>query len=204
MQPILYSYRRCPYAMRARMALWYAGVAVELKEISLRDKPPEMLAVSPKGTVPVLHGANALVIDESLAIMRWALLQHDPEGWLNHAELPEQFALVQTTDGVFKHWLDRYKYAERYPEAGVEYYREQAVACLLVELERRLSSAPYLAGQTVCLSDVAIFPFVRQFAAVDAVWFEQSPWCATRAWLKGWLESPLFRCIMDKNLAKKV
>lgn len=200
-KPLLYSYRRCPYAMRARMALWCAGVQVDLVEISLRDKPAAMLAVSPKGTVPVLHGAEGLVLDESLAIMRWALGQHDPQGWLLQADQPEQLRLVQCNDTDFKHWLDRYKYAERYPECGVEYYREQALACLIIELERRLTAAPYLSGQTACLSDVAIFPFVRQFAAVDAAWFAQSAWSATRAWLEGWVQSPLFKTVMDKNLA---
>ena len=200
-KPLLYSYRRCPYAMRARMALWCAGVQVDLKDISLRDKPAAMLAASPKGTVPVLHCTDGLVLDESLAIMRWALDQHDPQGWLLQADQPEQLKLVQCNDSDFKHWLDRYKYAERYPEFGVDYYREQAIACLIVELEQRLAATPYLGGQTPCLSAVAIFPFVRQFAAVDAGWFAQDLWPATRAWLEGWLQSPLFKTIMDKNLA---
>jgi glutathione S-transferase len=120
---------------------------------------------------------------------------------LLQADQPEQLRLVQCNDTDFKHWLDRYKYAERYPECGVEYYREQALACLIIELERRLTAAPYLSGQTACLSDVAIFPFVRQFAAVDAAWFAQSAWSATRAWLEGWVQSPLFKTVMDKNLA---
>jgi glutathione S-transferase len=187
--------------MRARMALWCAGVQVDVVEISLRDKPGAMLAVSPKGTVPVLHCADGLVLEESLAIMRWALEQRDPQGWLLQADQPEQLRLVQRNDSDFKHWLDRYKYAERYPKFGVEYYREQALGCLIVELEQRLRSTPYLGGQTPCLSDVAIFPFVRQFAAVDAAWFAQDAWPATRAWLEGWLQSPLFKTIMDKNLA---
>ena len=121
-KPLLYSYRRCPYAMRARMALWCAGVQVDLVEISLRAKPAAMLAVSPKGTVPVLHGTEGLVLDESLAIMRWALGQHDPQGWLLQADQPEQLRLVQCNDTDFKHWLDRYKYAERYPECGCLLY----------------------------------------------------------------------------------
>jgi len=202
-KPLLYSYRRCPYAMRARMSLWCAGVQVDLKDISLRDKPAALLAASPKGTVPVLHCADGLVLDESLAIMRWALEQHDPQGWLLQADQPEQLKLVQCNDSDFKHWLDRYKYAERYPEFGAEYYRKQALACLIVELERRLTATPYLGGQTPCLSDVAIFPFVRQFAAVDAAWFAQDVWPATRAWLEGWVQSALFKTVMDKNLATR-
>ena len=189
--------------MRARMALWCAGIEVELEEISLRDKPAALLAVSPKGTVPVLHGADGLVLDESLAIMRWALGQRDPQGWLLSADHVEQQALVQSNDTDFKHWLDRYKYAERYPEFGREYYREQALGCLITKLEQRLTQVPYLGGQTASLSDVAIFPFVRQFAAVDPTWFAQSPWVATRAWLNGWLESVLFKTIMDKALVKR-
>ena len=189
--------------MRARMALWCAGVQVDLVDISLRDKPAALLAASPKGTVPVLHCADGLVLDESLAIMRWALEQHDPQGWLLQADQPEQLKLVQCNDSDFKHWLDRYKYAERYPEFGAEHYREQALDCLIVELERRLTITPYLGGQTPCLSDVAIFPFVRQFAAVDAAWFAQDLWPATRAWLEGWLQSSLFKTVMDKNLATR-
>jgi glutathione S-transferase len=108
---------------------------------------------------------------------------------------------VQCNDSDFKHWLDRYKYAERYPEFDAEYYRKQALDCLIVELERRLTTAPYLGGQTACLSDVAIFPFVRQFAAVDATWFAQDLWPATRAWLDGWLQSALFKTVMNKKLA---
>jgi glutathione S-transferase len=187
--------------MRARMALWCAGVQVDIVEISLRDKPAAMLAVSPKGTVPVLHCADGLVLEESLAIMRWALKQRDPQGWLLQADQSEQLRLVQRNDSDFKQWLDRYKYAERYPEFGAEYYREQALGCLIVELEQRLRLTPYLGGQTPCLSDVAIFPFVRQFAAVDAAWFAQAAWPATRAWLEGWVQSALFKTIMDKNLA---
>ena len=202
-KPLLYSYRRCPYAMRARMALWCAGVQVDLKDISLRDKPVALLAASPKGTVPVLHCADGLVLDESLAIMRWALEQHDPQGWLLQADQPEQLKLVQCNDSDFKHWLDRYKYAERYPEFDAEYYRKQALVCLIVELEQRLTATPYLGGQTACLSDVAIFPFVRQFAAVDAAWFAQDLWPATRAWLESWLQSALFKTVMDKNLATR-
>jgi len=202
-KPLLYSYRRCPYAMRARMALWCSGVHVDLVDISLRDKPAAMLAVSPKGTVPVLHCAGGLVIDESLAIMRWALAQRDPQAWLSQADQPEQLKLVQCNDSDFKHWLDRYKYAERYPQFDAEYYREQALACLIIELERRLTITPYLGGQTPCLSDVAIFPFVRQFVAVDAAWFAKALWPATRAWLEGWLQSALFKMVMDKNLATR-
>lgn len=198
----LYSYRRCPYAMRARMALWCAEIAVEVREISLRDKPPEMLALSPKGTVPVLHCADGRVIDQSLDIMRWALGQNDPCGWLRWQVDSEEYALqeslIHTNDTTFKHWLDRYKYADRYPDFAADHYRQQALTCQLDVLERLLSKQAFLGGDRSALSDVALFPFVRQFAAVDAAWFEASPYPATRQWLHGWLESPLFKKIMAK------
>jgi glutathione S-transferase len=188
--------------MRARMALWCAEIAVDLREISLRDKPPEMLAISPKGTVPVLHCADGHVIDQSLDIMRWALQQNDPQGWLRWAAGSEAFArqesLILCNDTTFKYWLDRYKYAERYPEFDQAYYRQQALSCQLEVLEQRLSQSAFLGGEKADLSDVALFPFVRQFAAVDAGWFEASPYPATRQWLRGWVESDLFKKIMAK------
>ena len=199
---VLYSYRRCPYAMRARMALWCAEIAVEVREISLRDKPPEMLAISPKGTVPVLHCAEGQVIEQSLEIMRWALQQNDPLGWLRWEEDSEAFvrqeSLIACNDTTFKHWLDRYKYAERYPEFDQAYYRQQALSCQLEVMEQRLSQSAFLGGEKADLSDVALFPFVRQFAAVDANWFDSSPYPATRQWLRGWVESELFKKIMAK------
>ncbi len=195
---ILYSYRRCPYAMRARMALRVADIEVEQIEISLRDKPQAMLAISPKGTVPVLQCADGLVIEQSLDIMRWALKQNDPQRWLQRAEETEQLGLVQRNDTDFKHWLDRYKYSERYPEFSSLHYREQAGFSLLNDLEVRLVRSPYLGGQDPCLSDVAIFPFVRQFAAVDAAWFSTAEYPALRRWLTGWLESDLFMGVMAK------
>lgn len=202
MSAILYSYRRCPYAMRARMALRCAEVSVEIREISLRDKPPEMLAISPKGTVPVLHCADGRVIDQSLDIMRWALAQNDPLHWSRWAvgseEYVQQESLIACNDTTFKHWLDRYKYAERYPEFSSDYYRAQALTCQLDLLEQRLSRQAFLGGETAALSDVALFPFVRQFAAVDAAWFEASPYPATRQWLRCWVESDLFKRIMAK------
>lgn len=199
---VLYSYRRCPYAMRARMALWCAEIAVDLREISLRDKPPEMLAISPKGTVPVLRCADGHVIDQSLDIMRWALQQNDPQGWLRWAAGSEEFArqesLILCNDTTFKYWLDRYKYAERYPEFDQAYYLQQALSCQLDVLEQHLSQSAFLGGEMADLSDVALFPFVRQFAAVDAGWFDASPYPATRQWLRGWIENDLFKKIMAK------
>ena len=184
------------------MALWCAEIAVDIREISLRDKPPEMLAISPKGTVPVLHCADGQVIDQSLDIMRWALQQYDPLGWLRWEEDSEAFArqesLITCNDTTFKYWLDRYKYAERYPEFDQTYYRQQALSYQLEVLEQRLSQSAFLGGEKADLSDVALFPFIRQFAAVDTSWFDASPYSATRQWLRGWVESELFKKIMAK------
>jgi glutathione S-transferase len=161
-----------------------------------------MLAISPKGTVPVLHCADGRVIEQSLDIMRWALAQNDPLYWSRWAEGSEEYArqeaLIACNDTTFKHWLDRYKYAERYPEFASDHYRAQALTCQLDLLEQCLSQQNFLGGETAALSDVALFPFVRQFAAVDAAWFETSPYPATRQWLRSWVESDLFKRIMTK------
>lgn len=194
--PILYSYRRCPYAMRARMALSVAGNAVEIREISLRDKPAHMLQVSPKGTVPVLVLQDGQVIEQSLDIMLWALQQHDPEGWLQRDNTQCQ-QLIEVNDGTFKQALDRYKYPERFPEQQQTLYRAQGEV-FLQQLEDALQAQPYLLGQRASVADVAIFPFIRQFSAVDAAWFSQSPYIALRRWLNDWVESDLFASIMQK------
>jgi len=194
--PILYSYRRCPYAMRARMALREAGIAVEIREIALRDKPRHMLAVSPKGTVPVLVLPDGTVIDESLDIMRWALRQHDPDCWL-HDET-RSLALIADNDGAFKQALDRYKYADRYPQQPAAAWRAMG-ECHLQALERHLCEHDNLLGPAASIADVAIFPFVRQFAMVDVVWFESAPYPALHGWLDRWLGSALFLDIMQKH-----
>ena len=199
MTHVLYSFRRCPYAIRARMAIWQSGVAVELKEVSLRAKPAEMLALSPKGTVPVLRCTNGEVIDESLAIMHWALAQHDPADWLANARDARNKDLIKLNDGVFKQSLDRYKYFERYPEHTQTFYREQAVDHLINTLETVLSHHRYLTGHHASLTDVAIFPFVRQFAAVDLTWFEAAALPNTQRWLAEWLNSDLFLTVMRKH-----
>lgn len=193
--PVLYSFRRCPYAIRARLALAYAGVAFELREVSLKNKPPPMLMLSSKGTVPVLQLRNGVVIDESLDIMRWALQQHDPDQWMVTDD--GAFSLIGQNDGNFKFWLDRYKYAERYPEFPVDYYRQQA-QLFLVALETCLQRWGNLGGARCCLADAAIFPFIRQFAAVDENWFQTTPYPALRCWLRIWLESEWFEKVMGK------
>lgn len=191
--PVLYSFRRCPYAMRARMALWAAGVTVELREVKLAAKPPALLAASPKGTVPVLVLAGGQVIDQSLDIMRWALSQSDPEGWL----AGDDAALIAANDGVFKHHLDRAKYPGRYDEDGVTDHRAAALA-LLAPLEERLTAAPFLTGQTRRLTDIALLPFIRQFAAIDPDWFAAQGLPHLQVWLERLLASELFAAVMPK------
>lgn len=196
MLPILYSYRRCPYAMRARMALRYAGIAVEIREISLKDKPAHMLQVSPKGTVPVLVLQDGTVVEQSLDIMQWALQQHDADGWLK-AEPAQTQLLIAGNDGTFKQSLDRYKYAIRFPEHPAEYYRQQGEQ-FLAALEQRLQQQAFLMRDTVSLADIAIFPFIRQFAAVDQTWFDCSGYSRLHRWLEQLTESSLFEGVMAK------
>ncbi|MCX4216255.1 MULTISPECIES: glutathione S-transferase [Pseudomonas] len=191
----LYSFRRCPYAMRARMALRYSDVPVDIVEVSLKAKPAAMLAISPKGTVPVLD-ANGQVIDESLEIMRWALAQHDPDDWLLNGD-SRIAELIEANDQVFKVHLNRYKYAERYPEQPMEVYRAEG-ALFLQRLDELLEGRDYLLAGHPSLADIALLPFVRQFAHVDRDWFAQTPYVRLQAWLQRFLESELFTDIMKK------
>lgn len=193
----LYSFRRCPYAMRARMALRYSGVPVSIIEVSLKAKPADMLAASPKGTVPVLVCADGRVIEQSLEIMHWALSQNDPDVWLP-ADRPLIETLIEENDTRFKVLLDRYKYAVRYPEYPMEHYRAQ-VAVVLQRLECLLEHIPYLTGTTLTLADVALAPFIRQFAHVDRAWFAQAPYPKLQAWLERFLASGLFTAVMAKQ-----
>lgn len=198
--PLLYTYRRCPYAMRARLALLVAQQPFEAFEVVLRDKPAALLALSPKGTVPVLQLPSGRVLDESWDIMAWALQRPGCAHWWEQAQTAENLDLLRRNDGDFKHHLDRYKYPERYPEENCkrEDHRSAAVAALLLPLEARLKLRSYLGGDTPCATDLAIFPFVRQLAAVDEAWFSQGSWPALQAWLGGWLSSILFAACMVK------
>jgi glutathione S-transferase len=196
---ILYSFRRCPYAMRARLAIAISGIQVELREITLQDKPQAMLDLSPKGTVPVLITADGTLLEESLDLMYWALRQSDPNLWL--VTEPEQVALtrqlIQQNDGEFKHYLDRYKYADRYPGHDEAYYRQQAEKTL-VQLEQYLTSTGCLISEHITLADMAILPFIRQFALVDKDWFDSTPYPQLKNWLENFLSSELFDSIMPK------
>lgn len=198
--PLLYSFRRCPYAIRARMAIWSAGIQVRLEEVSLKNKPAGMLKVSSKGTVPVLVDGDK-VLDESLDVMLWALKQNDPDFWygdLTEVEYEHSLKLLSENDGEFKHWLDRYKYADRHPEFSQEYYREQCES-FLEGLEAILQEKSYLIRNGITFSDIAIFPFIRQFAMVDTDWFDRSPYPALNRWLRSLTELPLFIQVMAKR-----
>lgn len=200
--PILYTFRRCPYAIRARLSIAVSGVSVEYREVALRNKPQAMLLISPKGTVPILQLVDGRVIDQSLDIMLWSLALNDPQQWLQGEKLLPQAAkaLIDTNDGPFKFWLDRYKYADRYPEQPAEYYRRQAEE-FLRNLERLLEEQKYLLGARLSIADMAIFPFIRQFVAVDKMWFAASDYVRLHRWLDELLRSDLFAEVMVKREA---
>lgn len=185
--------------MRARMGILSAGIRCELREVVLRDKPPQMIEISPKATVPVLQLADGTVIDESLDVMRWALAQNDPDGWLNPASesLDDAIALIEQTESQFKPHLDRYKYPDRYTDCDAETHRA-AGGEFLATLEERLTRTAYLFGADACIADMAIFPFVRQFANTDNDWFDDSPYRKTRAWLEGLIAGRYFTAAMKK------
>ena len=195
--PCLYSFRRCPYAMRARLGILFAELQVELREITLKNKPPQMLAISPKGTVPVLQLLDGTVIEESREIMIWALAQRDSQGLLNAETLLEANALIDKNDNEFKYWLDRYKYADRHIEMSQTEYRQKGEAFLQL-LEELLTKNPYLLGKSVTLADIGIVPFVRQFAHVDRDIFYSLPYPNLQRWLQDWLQHPLFLQAMTK------
>ena len=196
MNNIFYSFRRCPYAIRARLAITYSLQQVALREIDLKIKPEAMTALSAKGTVPILQLNNGSVLDESLDIMVWALEHSDPDGWLQ-GNLAEMLSLIDENDFEFKTWLDKYKYAERFPQQTADYYREQAEE-FLFKLENRLLDSTYLFGQNISLADIAIFPFIRQFAAVNQTCFETSPYPRLQIWLTHFNNSALFHSVMQK------
>jgi len=197
--PILYSFRRCPYAMRARLALHTSGITVELREVSLRNKPESMLLASPKGSVPVLLLPDGNVIDESWDIMQWALQQHDPHNWLGQdgCYLDAAAALMLENDGSFKHNLDRYKYPNRYPEQPQNDYRAQGEH-FLQQLENCLANNRYLLGDSFTIADATVLPFVRQFAGVDKDWFESANYPKLRNWITYFINSDRFTGIMKK------
>jgi len=199
MTPTLYSFRRCPYAMRARMALHISGAEYEHREIILRNKPTSMLKASPKGTVPVFITSDGHVIDESLDLALWALGENDSKDWLGAFE-PE---LTARNDDEFKRHLDRYKYASRYdeslPRGAVDLSHREQAEIFLSELETRLTQTAYLSGEHQSLTDITIFPFIRQFAAVEPEWWTAHEYPHVREWLREQVESELFKTIMKKR-----
>ena len=198
---VLYSFRRCPYAMRARLALRVSGLAYEHREIALKAKPAEMLAMSPKGTVPVLCLPTGEVLEQSVDIMRWALQQCDPEGWLPAS--PDSWALTQAdidlNDGEFKAHLDRYKYPQRFGLTdGVEHRAQGAE--VLMQWQNRLQHQAFLSGQHWGLLDACVAPFVRQFARTDRAWFDAQAWPHLARWLTAFENSEAFLAVMHKHL----
>ncbi|HHS99808.1 MAG TPA: glutathione S-transferase [Thiomicrospira sp.] len=200
--PVLYSYRRCPYAMRARMGIYLSGLQVEQREIVFWDKPEPMLKASPKGTVPVLILADGQVIDESRDILFWTMNQTEQacsELIPQDSELKLQMAQwIDRNDEEFKVWLDKYKYADRFPENSQTYYRQQG-ELFLAEIEQVLSKQAFIVGDGLTVTDIALFPFIRQFVNVDKSWFEQANYPNLKQWLNIHLESDYFKAVMKNR-----
>lgn len=197
--PVLYSFRRCPYAIRARLALHVSGQICALREIILRNKPAHMLEISPKGTVPVLQLPDGSVVEESMDIMLWALKRNDPERWLipTRGSLEDMLALIGQCEHPFKSHLDRYKYANRFETADPDHHRQQGTL-FLRELDERLKDEKNLFGDRESLADNAIFPFVRQFANTDRAWFDGLPLGNLQSWLERHTTSDRFLDVFQK------
>lgn len=197
--PILYSFRRCPYAMRARLALLASGVDYEHREVVLRDKPAELLAASPKGTVPVLVLPNGEVIDQSVDIMLWALRQNDPYHWLDNEE--DALTLMAQCDGEFKYHLDRYKYPNRFDNCNTVEHRSKAAefANIVNAHLQKLTQICYEFNSTTGLYYTSYMSFLRQFSNTDKNWFTQQPWPVLQAALADFEASAEFKAIMQTH-----
>ena len=193
--PILYTFRRCPYAMRARMALYHAKINYEHREILLKNRPKNLYEISPKGTVPVLDLLNGEVIDESFDIMKWAISKNRSETLFNRVK-QDQIDMISLNDNQFKKWLDKYKYHVRHPENSLDFYRKNCEK-ILNKYEKALKDSRYIIDNEISLADFAILPFVRQFANVDINWFD-SNYFHLSAWLKKIMDSDIFNQIMKK------
>ena len=198
--PVLYSFRRCPYCMRAHMALKNSNIKVELREVDLSDMPQEATDISAKATVPILILPDGTFLDESWDIVKWALEQNDPDNWLGDSNkyLLDAEMLVETNDFSFKEHLDHYKYADRYQQFSQEHYRK---ACeeFIEELEDMLTDNEYLLASQLSLADIAVFPFIRQFSLVDKDWFDQSRYIYVQRWLNNLTTSQLFQNVFQKH-----
>ena len=193
-RPIFWSFRRCPYAMRARLAVQSSGVQVELREILLKDKPDAFLQTSASATVPAVKDGD-LILDESFDVMRWALVKSDPDGWLDMPDGWETW--IEECDGPFKVALDHTKYAVRYPDKDEAAERAKA-SVFLQKINLQLNDRPFLFGDRKTLADMAILPFIRQFANTDRAWFDAQDWPNLIRWLDSFLDSAEFAGIMTK------
>ena len=193
--PILYSFRRCPYAIRARLALYYSKINYEHREILLKNRPNKLYEISPKGTVPVLDLLNGEVIDESFDIMKWAISMDSSETLFNRCR-QKQIDMILLNDMQFKKWLDKYKYHVRYPEDSMEFYRENCKQ-ILDQYEDHLKNYTYLLDNEISLADLAILPFIRQFANVDIKWYNDS-YSYLSSWMNKLMDFDIFIQIMKK------
>lgn len=200
--PILYSFRRCPYAMRARLGLAYSGLKCELREVALKNKPQELRDISPKATVPVLLLPDGTVIEQSLDIIHYALACNDPDGWL-YPDKAQVTAIIQKNDTEFTTVLHKYKYHERYPEGSKTDYLKQTEEVFISWLEETLQNSSYIMGQKISIADIAIFPFIRQWALADEEWFEISTYVHIRKWLESITNTVLYERVMIKHIPWK-
>ena len=195
--PILYSFRRCPYAMRARMAIHISGQKCELREVLLKDKPPSMLEYSAKGTVPVLILQDGKIIDESLDVIDWALNLNDPDDWQRSKDKEKTKELIKINDGEFKYHLDRYKYSKRYDNEDPEFHRKKCLK-FIESINNELNNSEYIFDDNISYADIVLLPFIRQFRIADIEWFDSLPYDNLKKWLSSFLDSSLLNSIMKK------
>ena len=195
--PILYSFRRCPYAMRARMAIHISGQKCQLREVLLRDKPPSMLEYSAKGTVPVLILQDGKVIDESLDVIDWALNLNDPDDWQRSKDTKKTKELIKINDGEFKYHLDRYKYSKRYDNEDPEFHRKKCLKFIEL-INNELNNSEYIFDDNISYADIVLLPFIRQYRIADIEWFDSLPYNNLKKWLSSFLDSYLLNSIMKK------